>query len=919
MNNKTKTIIKSVVIILILLAVVFALRAPAADLNGIPSDMKGEYVDSSGLPYFSEMDSYYNLRMTEDYIDHGYYGDTMVNNSQWDNHRYSPNGMNTTYTPGIGVTTSILYDLFNIFGHHDVKEVAFWAGAIIACLAVIPAYIFVRRITNDYGAIAASLIIALSPNYFSHTFPGFFDTDMFIFIFPLFIILFFVECIKTDNNRLKVLYAILSVACIALFAKCWDGYVFYLGMLAIFVVVYLIATLYFSLRDSNDKLSLSTRIKGFFHQKEVLSVIGLVVLLFVALLIVDGAGVLGIFNNIMGGFALQATGSASGFPNVMVSVAELQVPALTSGGIAGAFLANTGAVINGIGGILCFFAALIVLYTYISRFANLRKTDVKRTSSGKLPKSLRESTSIKSEKKRLSFSLNDIANFGSNDEIIKSKKETLLYLTLFIVWVISACAAVTQGTRFITLLILPFGLLTGIFVGYSADYIKSKRIDDKKLVATIIIAAIFAGYPIAAQVNRPAGIVFIVIVAIIASILYDTKKPLVYKDIPYKKYLAIFCIFLAIVSPTVACAYQTSNSVVPGTSDAMWNAMDWVKSNEPNNTVIASWWDFGYLFEIASDRQVMFDGGMQGTEGRAYWMGEAMTTDNLDLSAGIFRMLGTSGYDPTNQILSKYTHNNNGTSVEILNKILPQSKSDAKNTLTGQYHVSSTDADKILSYTHPDNPKPVIFVASSDMLQKAGWWTYFGNWKFDNSTPDSYTYYPSTNETKIMPGQTGEVSVLNDNGLNVTAVISRGNGNNTTTGHIETKFTNNNTTANINGSNYNPLMASKLFVVEDNYLVKNESIKGCEDGNYTLYILGYNNTYSAVVFNNELTNSMFTRLYLFGGNGQDIFTQVHMENGVSLWRVNFNNTVAGGGSGSNTSATNLTTGGSSSESNMSRS
>ncbi|MGN1185972.1 MAG: hypothetical protein ACI4RQ_03135, partial [Methanobrevibacter wolinii] len=59
--------------------------------------------------------------------------------------------------------------------------------------------------------------------------------------------------------------------------------------------------------------------------------------------------------------------------------------------------------------------------------------------------------------------------------------------------------------------------------------------------------------------------------------------------------------------------------------------------------------------------------------------------------------------------------------------------------------------------------------------------------------------------------------------------------------------------------------------------------------------------------------------YLFGGNGQDIFTQVHMENGVSLWRVNFNNTVAGGGSGSNTSATNLTTGGSSSESNMSRS
>ena len=58
MNKKTLlTISKSVIIIVLLLAVVFALRAPAADLNLLPSDIKGDYVDSSGLPYFSEMDS----------------------------------------------------------------------------------------------------------------------------------------------------------------------------------------------------------------------------------------------------------------------------------------------------------------------------------------------------------------------------------------------------------------------------------------------------------------------------------------------------------------------------------------------------------------------------------------------------------------------------------------------------------------------------------------------------------------------------------------------------------------------------------------------------------------------------------------------------------------------------------------------
>ena len=123
---------------------------------------------------------------------------------------------------------------------------------------------------------------------------------------------------------------------------------------------------------------------------------------------------------------------------------------------------------------------------------------------------------------------------------------------------------------------------------------------------------------------------------------------------------------------------------------------------------------------------------------------------------------------------------------------------------------------------------------------------------------------------------------------------------------METRFANNNSVAEINGTDYNPLKASNILVVEDNYLVKNQTIGNASDGNYTLYLLGSNNTYMAVLMSNELVDSMFTRLYLLGGNGQDIFTQVHMANGVSLWRVNFNNTVAGGGSGS--SSGNNTTG-----------
>ena len=215
MNRETLlTVGKGIIIILILLAVVFALKAPAADLNMLDDSIKSEYVDSSGLPYFSEMDSYYNYRLTNDYVEHGFVGDEMVNGSEWDMHRLAPTGNQINYELGIVWLTSWLHDVANSFfgGNYSVKEVAFWTGAIISTLAVIPAFIFARRLTNDYGAIVATLLIVLAPNYFAHTFPGFFDTDMFYYIFSIFFIFFFVESIRSNNWIWKIVFAILSIS-----------------------------------------------------------------------------------------------------------------------------------------------------------------------------------------------------------------------------------------------------------------------------------------------------------------------------------------------------------------------------------------------------------------------------------------------------------------------------------------------------------------------------------------------------------------------------------------------------------------------------------------------------------------------------------------------------------------------------------
>ena len=903
MNRETTiTVAKSIVIILILLAVVFALRAPAADLNLLPNEIKGDYVDSSGLPYFSEMDSYYNLRLTENYVNNGHVGDIDYGNgTQMDMHRYAPTGNVINYELGIVYITSFLHDIANqYFGSHGIREVAFWTGAIIASLAVIPAFIFARRLTNDFGAITATLIIVLAPNYFAHTFPGFFDTDMFYYIFSLFFIFFFVECIRTDNLALKVIYAILSIISIGLFSISWTGYIFYVGLMGIFAVVYLIACFIFNVGEDNQD-QYSNKLVWFIHQKELLSIILLLVIGFVGLAAFRGIdGVTGIFGNLLGLLSLQSTARVvGGFPNVLISVAEMQMPNLLGAGMGSAFLANSNGVVNGIGGISVLFAGLIVLYVLVSRVFKLRKITQRNTNTKSKPsKANRVSASKKiDDDRKFKLSLGQLSSFGSTqDEISQTKRITILYACLFLVWTLVTILAVTRGSRFITTIVLPFGLMTGIFVGYVTDYFKNKLKNDNLLTVIVILCAALAAYPLT-QINLIYGLILLVVLLAVglASIYLKQNKAADTSRVPIKNYIAVVLVVLALVSPTVCGAYVTANQVVPGTSDPMWNAMTWINENTENNTVITSWWDFGYLFEIAADRQVTFDGGSQSGD-RAYWLGQAMTTSDLQYSAGIFRMLDTSGTKPQ-QDLYNFT-GDYGKTTDILKEILPMTAQNATNTLVNTYHLTNEQAQQVVNGTHPANPRPVMFVASSDMLQKAGWWSYFGDWNFTNQSSQNYNYYVPTKQVTVEPNSVGKLPLLNQSGLLVNAVIQRGQGNNSTTAYTEAISTYNNSEIVINGTTYNPLNISNIMVIEDGYLVKNESVGDVKDANYTLFLMGEKNVYTPILIDNKLSNSMFTQLYLLGGANQNVFTMVHMENGVSLWKVNFNNTVAGGGSAS---------------------
>ncbi|HML05808.1 MAG TPA: peptide transporter, partial [Methanobacterium sp.] len=383
----------------------------------------------------------------------------------------------------------------------------------------------------------------------------------------------------------------------------------------------------------------------------------------------------------------------------------------------------------------------------------------------------------------------------------------LLYIVLFTFWLLFLAVIVTQGSRFLEPFSIPMGLAAGISVGLLAPYV-SKHIKNVKycVVAMLVLVA-------------------------------------------------------AVSSLSIYGAYVTSATVVPGTDDGMYNSLESIKNTTSNNTVITSWWDFGYLFESAADRPVTFDGGSQNTP-RAYWVGKALLTDNEALSAGILRMLTTSG-DQGTLLLENYTKDT-GKSVEILDAILPVSKQNAQAILINQYKFTPDQAQSILKYTHPDNPNPHVLITSSDMLGKAAWWSYFGSWNFQNGTGQHYIYSAaqassqSVNGSTVITAQNGVVAKINGN--NVTAGLNYAQGN--LTQLIE---------------------PHRLTVVANNKVVQDNIVSN--DSPISIVIMIQNNSGLAIVMNKELENSMFTRLFIFGGAGLTKFKMVEQQPGVMVWNV----------------------------------
>lgn len=159
------------------------------------SQFRKDYQDPEGRWYLYGIDSYY------------YYGMAKINRGY----------------------DSLWPQFLHIFGNFMPLElVAFYLPGILFLLTIIPVYFIVRKVTNDYGALVASIWWSVHLILLQFTSLGIADTNVINLFFLLSISWLFVELLdlKLDWKSVVkgIIFTVLIVILLAVFKRTWSGY-----------------------------------------------------------------------------------------------------------------------------------------------------------------------------------------------------------------------------------------------------------------------------------------------------------------------------------------------------------------------------------------------------------------------------------------------------------------------------------------------------------------------------------------------------------------------------------------------------------------------------------------------------------------------------------------------------------------------
>lgn len=538
MRDKLNKYLPDIIIILVILTVSFLLRACA----------------SGGRQVLSDPDSYFYLRQARTGLEENW------SLSQWMNyHRYYDPLIGNFNSTEVGGVTPMFHAwllasfcrLFSI-GSDSMEQAAYWFSPVIAGLACIPVYCYLKKRCGRYGAAAGASVLVLAPIYLTRTWPGYFDTDTMLAVLPIAAIMLMAEAIQEEKLKKQIWYAFSAAVMMALLSLTWGAYTQYwagsmfLGVIAVILCAFLK--------------------KG----KTALRGLGIYVLIMNATVILTtGEYYKYALDVFLPGSMLGITAGTVRegiWASNSIFVGEwAKIPVISN--ITGIFAANTVSEFGLLGGGAVVIAGAIgAVFLAASYIRNLRKKD-----------SLYANCS------------------GSSLAATAGVLIPWSAITLFLV--------LPMGYRFAYMTLLPLAMLAGFGIGGLCERIAKWNKDSYALPALLWMICALVVFVSMLSVSVLYALLFALFVI---GLYFLEEYRLAEKN--GRKILCI-CLSASLAFPSAVCALQSRLGNQPLANEAEQAATDWIKDNTEEDAIIASWWDNGYYYQYEARRKTIGDGG----------------------------------------------------------------------------------------------------------------------------------------------------------------------------------------------------------------------------------------------------------------------------------------------------------------------
>jgi dolichyl-diphosphooligosaccharide--protein glycosyltransferase len=195
----------------------------------------------------SEFDPYFQYRFTEYIVKNGFIAWAWP--KPWiDYQRWYPQGFNVARGayPGLPMTAAFLYKIMSMLGvGMDLMSFCSLFPAIMGMLACLAIYFLGKDIGGKPVGLLSALLLALHPSYIQRTSLGFFDDETVgIFALLVFVLLFLRAIEDTRPIKSTVKYALASGLFLGYFCASWGAAYYPIGLTVLFVFVLLVVGRY---------------------------------------------------------------------------------------------------------------------------------------------------------------------------------------------------------------------------------------------------------------------------------------------------------------------------------------------------------------------------------------------------------------------------------------------------------------------------------------------------------------------------------------------------------------------------------------------------------------------------------------------------------------------------------------------------